>query len=413
MTRICFASPLARPVLDPQFSCDFGGAEVRAVNFAVGLAARDNFEVSMVLRSHRREPSRNIAGVRAFFERTPAPIPRTRDIKRDQWFLWNLAAAKVRKLGQSVQKKGRRRGRTTPRSLPFYSRIPTDVLCVFGVHHYAANIIETARQTNKRSILFLASEVDLDARYNSDMLNDYQQQSDMCLFALQSADRIVAQTEHQRTLLQQRFGRSSTLIRNPIARRRERGDSCRPVRHDYVLWVGRAETSFKRADKLLQLARMCPTVQFVAIFNKRDETTFASLMRSVPDNVVVIEHVPFGSIDAYFRHATALLNTSDAEGFPNAFLQAGTHGVPILSLSVNPDDMLTQHRCGAYAAGDLMAMSRIIDRFWHERNGSVRRQLSDAISAYVRTYHNLDERVEELQKLVLEMEGDDERRKAA
>ena len=228
-----------------------------------------------------------------------------------------------------------------------------------------------------------------------------------------NADRIVAQTERQRLLLRERFGKSSTLIRNPIGHQADHGQLKKPVAEDYLLWVGRAETFSKRADKLFQLARMCPAVQFVAILNKRDEKTFASLVRTVPNNVVIVEHVPFGKIDCYFRHAAALLNTSDAEGFPNAFLQAGKHGVPVLSLVVDPDGMLAEHRCGICADGDIERMSEIIDRFWHNRGGLVRSRLSDAISTYVRTHHGLDERIEEFRSLVLELERDDEQRKAA
>jgi glycosyltransferase involved in cell wall biosynthesis len=66
-------------------------------------------------------------------------------------------------------------------------------------------------------------------------------------------------------------------------------------------------------------------------------------------NVEFISGVPFFEIDKYFSNAKIFVNTSKYEGFPNTFVQASMHGVPIISLNVNPDRILNEYSIGFFA----------------------------------------------------------------
>ena len=226
MIRVCFIAPLARPLIEPAFQCDFGGAEVRALNFARGLARRRDCEVDFVLRSYRNEASRSVGEITAHFEKETEPIPRTRDLPRDHTFLWKFGEIQLKKLQRKIEKRRERGEQIVPTAVPLFCDLPSDVLCVMGVHHYAANVVHSAKTSGKRSVLFLASETDLDERYNEHSLNDYRQQSHMCRFALQNADLIVAQTERQKSLLADRFNRESTVIHNPIDLSKDNASDC-------------------------------------------------------------------------------------------------------------------------------------------------------------------------------------------
>lgn len=395
MVQVCFATPLVRPLLDPDFAGDFGGAEVRALTFARGLAAAADVEVSMLLHAHQKTRPRQYGLIRGYFLPQPAPIPRTRELPRDITFLWNVGKIATRKWARSLRKRGERMRALKPRVLPTLAHIPADGICVFGVHHFAADVVASARSRNRKSILFLASDTDLDARYLEDgpSQNDYGQESFMCRYVLTHADLIVAQTDSQQRLLWERFGRRSSVIRNPIDLSPPTAAD-RPRDQPYVLWVGRADTFSKRADKCLDLARRCPEVNFVLILNKRNERVFAELTADLPANVMVVERVPHGEIDRFFQHAVAVLNTSDAEGFPNAFLQAGRFGVPVVSLTVDPGEMLSRHRGGACCHGDLDEMAAQLQKIW--TNHELRAEHSHHIANYVRQYHERDARVREL-----------------
>jgi glycosyltransferase involved in cell wall biosynthesis len=42
-----------------------------------------------------------------------------------------------------------------------------------------------------------------------------------------------------------------------------------------------------------------------------------------------------------------LVNTSNAEGFSNTFIEAWKEGVPVLSFYVNPDNIITEKKLGS------------------------------------------------------------------
>lgn len=59
--------------------------------------------------------------------------------------------------------------------------------------------------------------------------------------------------------------------------------------------------------------------------------------------------------------AKVLLNTSQMEGFPNAFLEAWALGTPVISLFVDPGDVIKNNRLGYVCAGDIGLLENLLD----------------------------------------------------
>ena len=166
--------------------------------------------------------------------------------------------------------------------------------------------------------------------------------------AISAADAVIAQNTYQYTRAQQRLDTSVYKVTNcyepgspePIP---ELADNESLV----VLWVSRF-TDFKRPELAVEIAEACPDIEFVMIGTESDTQLFERMQSRADelDNVRFEGFVPFAEIDRYFRSADVFLNTSRQEGFPNTFLQSWAYKKPVVSLTVDPDDIFTEHGAG-------------------------------------------------------------------
>ena len=373
MTEICFLRMGATALFLPAGGGEFGGAEVRAFTFARELAQRGH-PVEFAVAPHAQLPPSSPDNIRIV---PLAPRPRG-----------------MQKLVGSLRK----RWTTTPASFAGLADIKADVIACFGIHSPTPQVIAAAPQSGKQTILFLTSSEDVSLPRPASKRELRRQQHHR--FAIENADAIVVQTETQRQQLERNFGRDGTLIRNPIDTHVAEDALLHYRRH--VLWVGRADQDSKRADICFELARICPEVPFHVVMNGGDAQFLQTLMAQKPDNVSVDTFVPLERIEELYATASVLLNTSDSEGFPNAFLQAMKYRTPILSLTVDPDDVISRVACGQ-VAGSLPRMAECLRDYWPRsplsvRQGKLGRQ-------YLCQHHELADQVNKLELLTEAMFG--------
>jgi glycosyltransferase involved in cell wall biosynthesis len=289
-------------------------------------------------------------------------------------------------------------------------RLPVEVLATFGVHDPSASVVQAARRSGKRSVLFLTSDQDVDETLDA---RSGGRSSVRCMhrYAITQADLVVAQTEYQQQVLRRRAERESVLIRNPIDTHLSSDDLLPLERRPYVLWVGRADRDCKRADRCVQLACECPGVSFLAVMNRREARDYDWLVQHAPRNLRILESVPWERSEQLFRGARAVINTSDSEGFPNTFLQAAKHGCPVISLSVDPDQVLARHRWGFCARGDMRGMAQMIRCLWQQPQRF--RYVGQAARQYVVLHHDLVARVTQLSEVLQRLGQPTVQRRAA
>jgi len=162
------------------------------------------------------------------------------------------------------------------------------------------------------------------------------------------ADVILVQSEFQKSILMKNFNRNGILVRNffPISKRENRKKSDPPI----LLWVG-AMAYVKRPWLFLKLAMKIPEGRFQMIGGIGDGKLYESIKEALKKitNLNFLGYIPFYEIDEYFKQASILVNTSEFEGYPNAFIQAWMHCMPTVSLNADPGEVICKHKLGFHS----------------------------------------------------------------
>lgn len=398
---VCLA---AYPLFDRRTHADIGGMETRAALLARTLAASGRWEAVFAVRNHGQGKSVHIDGVRLvvydpFWKRVYDNVVRRfskykwRPVifldRRDVYLAFHVVAYLLMSL--------------LPKCMVhrYWKKLKPDVVCCFGNNQTSAEVIADCYRSGIKTVLCIASDSDLSADYKpgDHRLNDYGAPRWITWYAINTADYIFVQTERQRHLLKQHFGREGALIRNPVHVAPE-GRATWPRRNEreFVLWIGRSDTFHKRPKLLLDVARRCPDVKFLMILNKTHAGVFDDIQRERPDNVTIVERVKHHEIWDFYRRARVFVSTSAYEGFPNTFLQAAVSGAPVVSLGVDPEGVLAEHHCGICAHDDFDLFVQSVRELW--RDEQMAEAYAGSFFEHVLSYHSLSAQTERFESLL-------------
>ena len=166
---------------------------------------------------------------------------------------------------------------------------------------------------------------------------------------LRHANKIIVQSRRQQNMLQTNFGCDSVILPMPcpgpseeeyVSHKTERNDSGR------ILWIGTIY-KVKRPDRLLDLAEACPDLNFDLVGPAADTEYARSVCERAKTISNVTVHGPASreSVPEFYEKAKIMCCTSDFEGFPNTFLEAWSHGLPIVS-TFDPDNLISEKGLG-------------------------------------------------------------------
>lgn len=294
---ICFVSPLTYSVLaqDPTIK-HVGGAELQQSILAKALAKKGH-KVSMICLDYGQEDGEVIDGVtvyRAYKQDAGIPILRF-----------------------------------------FYPRMTSIVSCMkkadADVYYQRCSgmltgIIAKFCQVYNKSAIFSGAHND-DFTINSSKLKN---KKDKFLFqyGLNRVKQIVVQNSEQQKLLHENFARDSIIVNNAY-------EPPENAVHDIkgcILWVSTMR-QFKRPHLFIELVKLLPQYEFKMIGGAGDQAIYDNiekLAQALP-NLTFCGFVPFTHIEAHYDQARLVVNTSDTEGFPNAFLQSWARSIPSVS----------------------------------------------------------------------------------
>ena len=159
----------------------------------------------------------------------------------------------------------------------------------------------------------------------------------------------------------------------------------RPV----VFWAARFEP-WKQPELVAELAKELPEITFVMAGGAGDKELYDDIKDQSQNinNLKLIGHVPFSEIDRYFAAADIFLNTSKKEGFPNTFLQAWSQNTPVVSLRVDPDNILSCQNIGFAANGSVIRLRNKIQELANDRKHL--KQLGQASREYLIDNHSVE-----------------------
>jgi glycosyltransferase involved in cell wall biosynthesis len=208
-------------------------------------------------------------------------------------------------------------------------------------------------------------------------------------WGLSRCERIFVQHSGQLRELPEKLRSKAAIVRNIIDLPR---DVKRHVdREPYVAWVGMLRQP-KRPDLLIEIARRAQHLRFKVCGGITDHRTPEGYGTSVVEHLARLPNVDYlgqvtpSAASEVIANAAALLCTSDGEGFPNTFLEAWANGTSVVSLTVDPDQILTRFQLGCLsldiekAVGDL---TRLVG------SNQQREEILDRARDYVNQHHRI------------------------
>ncbi len=362
--HLCFVSPKAYPLFNKNCNEIFGGAEVQMYLLAREFVKNKSPDVNIIVADYGQESSEKYGGI---------------------------TIIKSFKFSDSSLIKN-------VKFLISFMRANADI-CIQRTLDPASGIIAIlCKLLRKRFVYMVAHDGEIDGGYerNNGMVNAL-----LANLAFRYADATIVQNTTQKDLLYTRKGRDSFLIKSgyPIA------DPSRATKGEYVLWVGRSE-QWKRPELFIKLAEHNMDLRFKMICQRayRDYNDRYSLLKQQAEgveNLEFIEYVPFAEIDGWFQKAKVFVNTSTQEGFPNTFIQAAKNGTPIISLDVNPDNILDEYNCGFFCDGDLDEMNKRLDQLLNDAN--LYERMSENAYRYAKENHDIEKNAKELYRVIMDL----------
>jgi glycosyltransferase involved in cell wall biosynthesis len=368
--RICLISPLGYGLYRPDLSLPFGGAEIQLHLLATALAQDPSCAVT-VLTTVAGSPGEEQYGAIRLIKRQSK--------KRAGPLSIRGPAALFRTLRGYAAAYGEMRR--------LLEAIDADVFVHAGSGVEVGVYARLCRHMGKRFIFVVASTADVDRTYGT-AAGPLRWLSPL---GIRWADAVVCRTQDQQTLLKQRYGREGYLIRtgHPVPRPQHAAPGTQHSRSS-LLWIGRLHP-VKQPERFLDLAERLAD-QACVMIGMRDAAhdelgkIVARRAATLP-NLTLFHDVPREQVDDYLRRAKLLVNTSIYEGFSNTFVQAALAGVPICSLRVDPDGLLSRHEIGLCAGGNPDELAVVVRSLLASERR--RREIGRRAAAYATMHHDL------------------------
>jgi glycosyltransferase involved in cell wall biosynthesis len=204
-----------------------------------------------------------------------------------------------------------------------------------------------------------------------------------------NAFKIIAQTNDQKQILKKNYLADSIVIKNVFIQ--NKNTIKLNIKRNFILWVGRSE-KWKRPEVFLELAKRNPLEKFVMIMSPatNKEKYFIKIKRSAErlKNLLFLQDLKFDDIIIYYKQTKLFVITSKEEGFSNTMMEAMEYRCPILSLTVNPDNIINKYKVGLWANNNFEKFYKYFQTLIKDDNKL--NKLGFNGNKYLKKFHNAE-----------------------
>lgn len=360
--KICFVAPFVYPLFNRTSRVVHGGAEMDVYFIGLALSQQPGYTVSYVVGDFGQPKTETYGQIKLFSS-------------------FRTCVTGWRKILAMVG--------VIPALFRAMDRAQAEVYLQEGASFETALVALYCRMKRRQFVYRVASSVECDGK----IVKMFPLMGRVFLWGLRKADAIVTEDQEEVDLLAQHYHLVAQAIYDttPIP---PETDIIPIDQRQHILWVSRL-VEMKRPEIFIALAQHFPQEKFVLIGvpdpNNPALTHKIESLKKNLSNLTFIPGLPFEKLDGYYKTSKLLINTSDFEGYPNTFIEAGKYAVPILSLLVNPDNLFANNRFGACANGSTEQL-RVLLQEWLS-DVPKRERVGRALSQHVRATSDMSKNV--------------------
>lgn len=212
---------------------------------------------------------------------------------------------------------------------------------------------------------------------------------------LRNSDLVLVQHEGQMKSLRQK-GIHSTILHNLIEMN-EVPETIENERNDFC-YVGSLDRRKGFID-FFNLVKASQSYNFKIIGSPRDKTGEKYFNKlKMFKNANLLGRLNHPDALSHIAGSRALISTSPLEGFPNIFIEAWACGIPVLSLYVDPGNVIEREGLGFVAKGDINRLSSAMAEI------AITAEMKTRMKTYVIQNHVLNEaRLIEINKVFCDL----------
>jgi glycosyltransferase involved in cell wall biosynthesis len=357
--KICFIAPKAYPIFNPKIESTFGGAEVQLSLLAKELAKYKNLDVNFMVADYGQKDVENYSGVKI-------------------WKSLNLKDKKTKQIKDFFK---------------IFKKINANTYIQRTLTPQSGLIALYCKLKKKKFIYMVAHDRETDGIHEvySNLFKSF-----LAKLTFKLAYKIIVQNEYQKSNILKCFKRDPFLLNSSY-----KIEKLKKTKKESILWVGRSE-DWKRPGLFLELAKSFPKERFVMICPK--STKNPKLSNEIKtkikklNNVDFYEFIKFNKINRYFQEAKLFINTSTQEGFPNTFIQATKNKTPIISLNVNPNNLLDKYNIGYYCNDNFKKMKDNLNKLLKDKTSY--KKMQDNAYKYAKEHHDIKVNAKKFKEII-------------